>query len=164
LAATWVAGSGRPVIRRAASRTSRTLLERPDPMISGPTQRRSRPGQTADFVRSDSGRPTDVDFESSRSVQDFPPFALRPDVRIPALPRLEPIGHRFQPLAGALVGVSDDPFLDRGRLEPRIRRFAREARDRMPGDGCSELRMAPSRQPRGRPVAMAIVPCRIVLG
>jgi putative ABC transport system substrate-binding protein len=59
LAATWVAGSGRPVIRRAASRTSRTLLERPDPMISGPTQRR--------FQASSSPRTTSLTWTKSRT-------------------------------------------------------------------------------------------------
>src|SRR6266508_1595223 len=58
LGATWTAGSGRPVTRRAWSSRSSTLMERPEPMIRLPVQRRPhQAGHEAVLV----GHPLPVD-------------------------------------------------------------------------------------------------------
>jgi hypothetical protein len=71
------------------------------------------------------------------------------------LPRGKALGHRFEALACALVGIGHDQRRGTGGGEPTLEPLpVGQPRDGMPDDGRSELGATVPRQPLGRAVAM----------
>ena len=75
--------------------------------------------------------------------------------RVATTPRGEPRIHRLEALAGALVGVGDDPLLARREARPApIRLAVDEPRDRVAGDRPRQLRVAVPGEPGRRALAV----------